>query len=162
LCASKRIQSGSDTPSDELSGECSDIKVVRELRGAIDEVHGCNSDRNGDVEAEFVNSERRTDCTSSWQDARHERDKQEKKEVHLVQIGRIVELCIWVCWLEGFFGMRVRSVMGGKRNGLKGLRTCGEKFCELGAAPSPSITEERSAEIGVIEEVVPFSEAGRG
>lgn len=94
LCASKWIQTGKNTSGIELNGECSDIKVVRELREAIDKVRGCNSNRNGNVEAGFVNRDKRTSCTLSWQDTRHERDKQEKKEFHLVQIGRIVELCV--------------------------------------------------------------------
>jgi hypothetical protein len=46
--------------------------------------------------------------------------------------------------------------------GLKYLRICGQKFGELGAAPSLSIGKEPSAEIGVIGELVSFSEAGRG
>jgi hypothetical protein len=52
--------------------------------------------------------------------------------------------------------------MGEKRNGLKDLRICGQKFGELGAAPSLSIGEEPSAEIGVIGELVLFSDDGRG
>jgi len=50
--------------------------------------------------------------------------------------------------------MGVFSVMGEKRNWLKGLRVCGEKFGELGAATSLSIGEVPSAEIGVIGELV--------
>jgi hypothetical protein len=94
LCSSKWIQSGKDTSGIELSGECSDIEVIRELLEAIDQVRRCNSDRNGNVEAGFVDRDKRTDCTLSWPDTRHERDKQEKKELHLVQIGTILELCI--------------------------------------------------------------------
>jgi hypothetical protein len=75
------IQSGSDTSSIELNVERSDIEVVRELWEAEDEVIRGNIDRNGDIEAEFINIPQLS--TVSWQESREEGDEQKKKEVHL-------------------------------------------------------------------------------
>ena len=79
------IQSGSDTSSIELNVKCRDIEVVRELWEAEDEVVRSNIDRNGDIEAEFINIPQLS--TVSWQKSREEDDEQRKKEVHLEKVG---------------------------------------------------------------------------
>jgi hypothetical protein len=79
------IQSGSDTSSIELNVKCRDIEVVRELWEAEDEVVRGNIDRNGDIEAEFINIPQLS--TVSSQESREEDGEQKKKEVHLEKMG---------------------------------------------------------------------------
>jgi hypothetical protein len=79
------IQSGSDTSSIELNVKRRDIEVVRELWEAEDEVVRGNIDRNGDIEAEFINIPQLG--TVSWQEPREEDDEQRKNEVHLEKMG---------------------------------------------------------------------------
>jgi len=81
LSASEGSQRSEGASSIELGVECSDIKVVGELRKAIDEVVRGDSNRNGDIEAEFANITQF--CTTGQQNPNEEGNQQEDEKIHL-------------------------------------------------------------------------------